>query len=472
MRMNKRHGIAEEARAMGPIRPGKPNPTNYPNAPWFFSEPPGDPLSVPSPKERDDDGDGIPNYQDPDSPYGPTDLPPDYINPVGPFPYGLPFPYRPGLDPFAPGQPLAPKYAGVEGEQSGGGAGDLPPLDPFATPYSPMPYPGFPYLPKPYSTPDDAPFGTPSRPFPNTPPLDPFAPSPDYPFDHNNPLAPHYKRSPIPGQIPIFTNDPLRGRKAGVEGEYFKPIPSGEPVEFEPAPTVRRPAIGKFKAGPKDILDVLKDRLTISPTDILRRPVGDIRPAPGVKGIGRPAVDLVLNPLPTERPVQIPPTPTGPYAGVEGEMSDGGNLPPIFTPDFPTNFPERPPVEIPFRPDFGDDEEPALPDDGPPPGAIPVTDPALEPFDLNGDGYIDTEEQIAAMDNDSFLFIILRMGGMPASLRRVIRELLDGEMPSLGNLRRLLRWLEKNPEYYPMAKRLLPDDIPWWARPLLPPELK
>jgi len=114
-----------------------------------------------------------------------------------------------------------------------------------------------------------------------------------------------------------------KGKKKKNE-EYFKPIPSGEPVEFEPAPTVRRPAIGKFKAGPKDILDVLKDRLTISPTDILRRPVGDIRPAPGVKGIGRPAIDLVLNPLPTERPEQVPPPPTDPYAGIpEEEVEEG-----------------------------------------------------------------------------------------------------------------------------------------------------
>ena len=43
-----------------------------------------------------------------------------------------------------------------------------------------------------------------------------------------------------------------------------------------------------------------------------------------------------------------------------------------------------------------------LPDDGPPPGGIPITDPALDPYDLNGDGYLDADEQAAAMD-DPFL---------------------------------------------------------------------
>lgn len=146
-----------------------------------------------------------------------------------------------------------------------------------------------------------------------------------------------------------------------------------------------------------------------------------------------------------------------------------GNLPYPFGKPYST--PDDAPIGSPSNPDFGD-EEPALPDDGPPPNSIPVTDPALEPYDLNGDGYIDVDEQAAAMLDDNFLFIILRIGGMPASLRRLIRDLLDGNMPSLGQLRRLLRWLEKNPEYYPLAKRLLPDDIPWWAKPLLPPELK
>tara|TARA_Y100000592_G_scaffold86952_1_gene140932 strand:+ start:129 stop:476 length:348 start_codon:yes stop_codon:yes gene_type:complete len=79
-----------------------------------------------------------------------------------------------------------------------------------------MPYPGYPYLPKPYSTPDDAPVV----------PVEPEPVAPDYP-DH--PLAPYLdpfnlrrfinpKYNPfMPGFFdPVI--DPLFGRNA-IEGE-------------------------------------------------------------------------------------------------------------------------------------------------------------------------------------------------------------------------------------------------------------
>ena len=134
---------------------------------------------------------------------------------------------------------------------------------------------------------------------------------------------------------------------------------------------------------------------------------------------------------------------------------------PVSNPNLPTNT----------------DDEPVLPDDGPPPGSVPVSDPALEPYDLDGDGFISPDELLKAIDNDpNFIFILLRLDGMPVSLRRFLVRLMNGEMPGLGDLGtldRLLKWLEKHPYYYPLVRRYLKDyDIPFFVKPLLPKELR
>ena len=132
----------------------------------------------------------------------------------------------------------------------------------------------------------------------------------------------------------------------------------------------------------------------------------------------------------------------------------------------------------PYTPNFGDKpDEPALPDDGPPPGSIPVSDPALEQYDLDGDGFLSPDELQKAVDNDpNFIFILLRLDGMPANLRRFLVRLMNGDMPGLGDigtLKRLLKWLEKHPYYYPIIKKFLKDvDIPFFVRPLLPKQLR
>ena len=153
----------------------------------------------------DHDGDGIPNYKDPQSPFY-VPIPP-YNVPGKPFPYGVPFPAHPDINPLPlrePGGPFFPELisTGADGEEGE------------------MPYPGYPYLPKPYSTPDDAPPGSPSNPYPVMPDiLDPFKEHPDYPYPEHPDYAPHYKRHRIPGLVPTFNNDPFRGRRAEVEGE-------------------------------------------------------------------------------------------------------------------------------------------------------------------------------------------------------------------------------------------------------------
>ena len=134
---------------------------------------------------------------------------------------------------------------------------------------------------------------------------------------------------------------------------------------------------------------------------------------------------------------------------------------PVGNPNLPTNT----------------DDEPALPDDGPPPGSIPVSDPALEVYDLDGDGFLSPDELQKAVDDDpNFIFILLRLDGMPANLRRFLVRLMNGDMPGLGDigtLRRLLKWLEKHPYYYPIIKKFLKDvDIPFFVKPLLPSELR
>ena len=134
---------------------------------------------------------------------------------------------------------------------------------------------------------------------------------------------------------------------------------------------------------------------------------------------------------------------------------------PVSNPNLPTNT----------------DDEPALPDDGPPPGSLPITDPALEPYDLDGNGYLSQEEVDKALENSpDFILIFLRLDGMPVALRRFIARILNGETPGfgdIGTLRRLLRWLEGHPHWYPLVKRLLRDvDIPGIFKPFLPSELR
>ena len=151
-----------------------------------------------------------------------------------------------------------------------------------------------------------------------------------------------------------------------------------------------------------------------------------------------------------------------------------GNVPYPFGKPYST--PDDAPIGSPSNPDFGD-EEPALPDDGPPPGSVPVSDPALEPYDLDGDGFLSPDELLKAIDNDpNFIFILLRLDGMPVDLRRFLVRLMNGEMPGLGDFgtfERLLAWLAKHPYYYPLVRRFLKDyDIPWFIKPLLPPELR
>ena len=88
---------------------------------------------------------------------------------------------------------------------------------------------------------------------------------------------------------------------------------------------------------------------------------------------------------------------------------------PVSNPNLPTNT----------------DDEPALPDDGPPPGSVPVSDPALEPYDLDGDGFLSPDELIKAIDdNPDFIFILLRIDGMPVSLT----PSLPLKFPILSNL--------------------------------------
>lgn len=163
-------------------------------------------------------------------------------------------------------------------------------------------------------------------------------------------------------------------------------------------------------------------------------------------------------------PSDIPAGPFGPF----------GNLPYPFGKPYST--PDDAPIGSPSNPNFGD-EEPALPDDGPPPGSVPVTDPALEQYDLDGDGYLSPEELNKAIDNNpDFILILLRLDGMPAALRRFIVRLLNGDSPGfgdIGTLRKLLRWLEKHPHWYPLVKRMLRDvDIPGIVKPFLPSELR
>ena len=410
------------ASAMGPFSPYRPSvydPRGDPSSPHFdpsldsdgdgypdYLDPaPRSPYIPISPDLEnnplgDSDGDGIPNYADPDSPwYSP--LPPIDV-PGSPFPYGLPFPARPDIDPRPyklPGGPLFPEYVstgageadGVEGEVYNTPGGPfspfpdphgLPPLYPYKRRPKPgmFPYPGYPFLPPPVSTPDDAPLGTPSNPMPNVSPPFPYGPTPDYPDNPLDPLAPDYKRNPIPGIPTLFNNDPLRGRRAEVEGEQ--------------------------------------------------------------EGISNLSSDI----------------PAGPFGK------------PYSTPlDAPPDSPS-------FLPGFGD-EEPALPDDGPPPGSVPVSDPALEPYDLDGDGFLSPDELLKAIDNDpNFIFILLRLDGMPVDLRRFLVRLMNGEMPGLGDfgtLDRLLKWLAKHPYYYPLVRRFLKDyDIPFLIRRLLPKELR
>ena len=155
-------------------------------------------------------------------------------------------------------------------------------------------------------------------------------------------------------------------------------------------------------------------------------------------------------------------------------LDEEKGFPPQFLPFMPMG-PIGSGPEGPTQPNT--DDEPALPDDGPPPGSIPVSDPALEPYDLDGDGFLSIEElQKAAEDTPNFILILLRLDGMPVSLRRFIVRLLNGETPGfgdIGTLRRLLKWLEKHPYYYPIIKKFLKDvDIPFFVRPLLPKQLR
>ena len=164
------------------------------------------------------------------------------------------------------------------------------------------------------------------------------------------------------------------------------------------------------------------------------------------------------------------------YFNEEIQSLPPGIRPPL-TPRPIRPIPMKPLPPIPFRlDDPNKPDEPALPDDGPPPGSYPVDDPALEQYDLDGDGFISPEELALAANDPNFILIVLRLDGMPANLRRFIARIIDGEMPGLGdigNIRRLLKWLEKNPEYYPFLKRLLKDyDIPGFIRRLLPKELR
>ena len=158
-------------------------------------------------------------------------------------------------------------------------------------------------------------------------------------------------------------------------------------------------------------------------------------------------------------------------------LDEEKGFPPQFLPFMPMGPMGSNPND-PYTPNFGDEpDEPALPDDGPPPGSFPVDDPALEPYDLDGDGYLSPEELQKAVDNDpNFILVLLRLDGMPVALRRFIVRLLNGETPGfgdLGTLRKLLRWLEKHPHWYPLVKRMLRDvDIPGILKPFLPSELR
>ena len=82
-----------------------------------------------------------------------------------------------------------------------------------------------------------------------------------------------------------------------------------------------------------------------------------------------------------------------------------------------------------------------------------------------------------AVDNDpNFTLVLLRLDGMPLELRRFIVRILNGETPGfgdIGTIRRLLRWLEGHPHWYPLVKRMLRDvDIPGIFKPFLPSELR
>ena len=101
-----------------PNIPGGPfsNPfgTDRPSPGWY--DPYFDPYVpvLPSPADPEDPD----NPDDPETePYDPPTEPViPGTDPFSPFPFGLPYPYRPKSNPFAPGEPFAPEIAGTQTE--------------------------------------------------------------------------------------------------------------------------------------------------------------------------------------------------------------------------------------------------------------------------------------------------------------------------------------------------------------------
>ena len=140
----------------------------------------------------------------------------------------------------------------------------------------------------------------------------------------------------------------------------------------------------------------------------------------------------------------------GKFLKLDEEIQDNPRLPPIFLPDFPTNYPKRPPVKTPHRPDLRD-EKPDMPHQFPP------------LVDTDGDGVVSPEEFLAyarqvleaagfSQRHIRILLKMIREGRGPTSFERIS---LIGINQTL--LKRLLKQIQR--EFPGGTPFTLPDDF-------------
>jgi len=227
---------------MNPNIPGGPysNPfgVDRPSPGWY--DPYFDPYVpvLPSPADPEDPD----NPDDPETePYDPPTEPViPGTDPSSPFPFGLPFPYRPKSNPFAPGEPFEPEIVGTQTESMKldkrvveDQFGPIRPFpgNPFLTPYEPPPE-GIerPPLPKP----EEPTYPNPFVPYPidpeSIPDYDPYNPPLFDPYGpETEPVIPGTDpKSPFPFGLPYPY--PL-GRNPFRPGEPFGPILAGTQME-------------------------------------------------------------------------------------------------------------------------------------------------------------------------------------------------------------------------------------------------